>query len=495
MDAEQLKRDLREGNIEPERAVDLLVKLLELKNRQIAELEKRLGEKSKTLNEPFSVEAELKRQEKRGMKIRKLKKSKRRGRIKTEQKLSSCTRTEKVYPVGVPESECYHSHTRAVWRLIDGQATRIAYEIYRGPKNQYGKIPGVIGRGEFGSEIMVAIAYQVYIVGLSFDKVCLILGFFNNLTLRKSQAEAMLKQLARHWEREFDHLVTLLANSAVVHTDETSWSINSVWAFISEQSRVLLFGVHKDAATLAIILNPLVFAGFLCSDDAAVYANFTQAQKCWAHLLRKAIKLTLLDPANEMYREFTDRLLEIYREACRVQRDQRYSNEGRAQQVVELDDAIVALCFSTWSAELPKTSGTDDDFRLLCNELMKLMLAQELFTFVTASPVTKPNGETQAVAGTNNEAERTLRSPAQCRDTGRTSKTLNGCKRRTVTISVLKSLECYLEKFTLEAIIKETQHWLDTGQSCFAKLLQKLKLEPSANSILAILFPPAAPII
>jgi len=39
----------------------------------------------------------------------------------------------------------------------------VAYEIYRGPKNQYGKIPGVFGRSEFGAEITLAIAYQVYI--------------------------------------------------------------------------------------------------------------------------------------------------------------------------------------------------------------------------------------------------------------------------------------------------------------------------------------------
>ncbi len=45
-----------------------------------------------------------------------------------------------------------------------------------------------------------------------------------------------------------------------------------------------------------------------------------------AHLLRKAIKLTLQDPDNKVYRAFTDRLLEIYREACRVQRDQRLND-------------------------------------------------------------------------------------------------------------------------------------------------------------------------
>ena len=78
------------------------------------------------------------------------------------------------------------------------------------------------------------------------------------------------------------------------------------------------------------------------SDDAAIYANFTAAQKCWAHLLRKAIKLTLQEPNNLDYRNFADRLLEIYRAACRVQRDGRFSDAGRTQKVADLDDEILA---------------------------------------------------------------------------------------------------------------------------------------------------------
>jgi transposase len=64
-----------------------------------------------------------------------------------------------------------------------------------------------------------------------------------------------------------------------VHTDETSWSINSVWAFLSEKARVVLFGVHKDAVTLEQLLDPQTFGGLVISDDAAVYENFNQAQK------------------------------------------------------------------------------------------------------------------------------------------------------------------------------------------------------------------------
>jgi transposase len=389
----------------------------------------------------------------------------------------------------VPKKDCYLSHTRVVWRLENGQAVLVAYEVYRGPNNRYGKIPGVLGRSEFGIEIVLAVAYQVFVVGLSFDKVCLLTNFFQNLKLHKSQVDALLGQLCRHWQREFDLLCTLLAHSLVVHADETSWSINSVWAFLSEKVRLLFFGVHKDADTLAQILDPETFGGIVISDDASVYGNFTTAQKCWAHLLRKAIKLTLVDPTSEKYRRFADRLLEIYRAACQVQRDKRLSTAGRQQKAGDLDDEILDLCLQTWAAELPRGEGPEDDYRLLNNELMRLMLAKELFTFVTAAAVQTPNGTTMPVAGTNNEAERTLRSAAQARKTGRTSKTLRGARRQTVIVSVLESLRVHLATFTLSSVIDEVRRWCDTGQSCFAKLLRKLKLPPTTKSVLDILLP------
>lgn len=335
MDAiERIKEDIRKGHIDPERLVEVIAALqrqlqaqageLEWAKRRIEELEKQAGRSAAThVDEPYSLRAEVRRQEARGRQARQRNRPVRRGRLTTAEKIRQAVRTEKVFPAGVPESDCRSSHTRVIWRLENGQAVLVAYEVYRGPKNRFGKIPGALGRSEFGIEIILTIAHLVYIAGLSFDKVCVLLKFFQNLPLRKSQADALLHQLSRHWAGEFERLCTLLANSAVVHTDETSWSIHSVWAFLSEQARVLLFGVHKDAETLQAILDPATFAGIVISDDAAVYANFTQSQKCWAHLLRKAIKLTLVEPANAKFRQFADQLLEIYRTACRVQRDGR----------------------------------------------------------------------------------------------------------------------------------------------------------------------------
>jgi hypothetical protein len=493
MDVEQFKDDVREGRIDANRLVDLVVTLqrqLQAAKRRIDELEKKLGGlPTQKIAEPFSVRSEERRQEARGKKRRKRNRPLRRGRITTAEKIARAARTEKVFPAGVPHDDCKLSHTRPIWRLEDGRAVLVAYEVYRGPKNRYGTIPGALGRNEFGMEIIVAIAYLVYVVGLSFDKVCALLNFFQSLELRKSQADALLNQLSRHWEREFDTLCTLLANSAVVHSDETSWSINSVWAFVSEKVRVLFFGVHKDADTLKQILDPETFAGIVVSDDAAVYANFTRSQKCWAHLLRKAIKLTLLEPDNEEYRQFTDRLLEIYRAACRVQCDRRLGDAGRAKKVAAMDDEILKLCGSMWFAELPPLDGPADDYRLLANELMRLMLAEQLFTFVTAAPVETPTGEVVPVAGTNNEGERTLRSAAEARKTGRTSKTLRGARRRTVVVSVLESLRGHLSTFTLSSVIDEILRWSETGKSCFARLLASLPIPPPTKSLLDHVLP------
>lgn len=497
MDAiDQLREDVRQGRVDVDRLIDVIVALqrqLEAARQRIDELEKKDGLGAPTsvkLDQPFSVRAEEKRQRNRNKNKLKLSRRGRRGRFTSADKLKLAERTVPCYPEGVLQEECWLSHTRPVWRLEQGRAILIAYQIYRGPGNRYGKIAGVLNRSEFGMEIVIEIAYFVYVIGLSFDKVCLMLQFLQGLPLGKTQVDGLLQCLARHWQHEFDVLCLLLANSLVVHTDETSWSINSVWAFLSEKARVLFHGVHKDADTLKEILDPATFAGLVISDDAAVYANFSQAQKCWAHLLRKAIKLTLQEPDNQEYRQFTDRLLAIYRQACRVQRDGRLSALGRQHKVADLDDEVLELCVGMWVLELPPLEeSAENNYRLLCNEVMGLMLDQQLFTFVTADPAPAPNGQNEPVSGTNNEAERTLRGTAAARKTGRTSKTVRGARRQTIIVSVLESLRLYLTTFSLTDIIAEMDRWWQAGQSCFTWLLKKMKLPSPTASILDKVLP------
>lgn len=456
----------------------------------IAELQKLVEKLSKErgknpterLDESYSLAAEAKRkqrekeQRQKEAKAKKQKKANRKNkkdkkaRMTTAEKVKLATRTETVYPTDRSPKECSFSHHRVAWRLEDGKAVLVAYKIYRFRK-EFGKPAGLVGRSEYGIEIMIALAYQVYVVGLSIDKACQTLNFFQQLKLRKSQADALLNRLAREWENEFENLCSLLANSAVVHCDETSWSINSVWAFLNEKLTVLFYGVHKDGATLQQILDKNKFDGTLVSDNAAVYRGFTKSQKCWAHLIRKAIKLTLVDSGNASYRKMVDDLLSIYRDAKKVAGDGRLSDAGRASRVDDLYDRVVGACVGGWTNE--KVGGTEavDDYHRLCNEIMKLMVDRELFLFVTEAEV----------EGTNNASERQLRPDALARKTGRTNKTPRGARRQSIISSVLQSIGKQLDVFQLQTVIDEVKRWTAVGQSCFETMLGDVSSEQNVS--------------
>ena len=267
----------------------------------------------------YSLDAEAKRRRRR-------RKKKSSGRRPTFLKFADAHRYEDSYPAGVARSTCPLVRERAVWRLEDGQAVLIGYRIHRAPGGTEPRIPGVTPRCEYGLEILVVLAFLVYVIGISLDKACALLAFFCQLPLSKAQADALLRQLANHWEAEYDILCDLIAHAAVVYMDETGWKIGSegcsLWTFATQLQRVFLFGCHKDAATLDTMLPPDVFDGIGVSDDAAVYRHrFVRAQKCWAHLLRKAIKLALLYPRKKTYQRFLDQLLALYNDAKRSAAD------------------------------------------------------------------------------------------------------------------------------------------------------------------------------
>jgi hypothetical protein len=185
---ETLRQEVQEGRVGVERLLDFIaaqqrqlqtaLRELQVAKQRIDELENQHGTPPPPakLEQPFSLRAEEKRQQARGQKPKRQRKG-RLGRLRTKDKIALAERREPVFPQGVPATECRLSHIRPVWRLEQGRAVLVAYAIYRGRNGQYGQIPGVLGRSEFGLEIVTQIAFMVYVVGLSFEKVCLLLHF------------------------------------------------------------------------------------------------------------------------------------------------------------------------------------------------------------------------------------------------------------------------------------------------------------------------------
>src|SRR3954451_18920098 len=370
MDVRQARIDVQAGRLSAEDLLDLLDQQEQAIQRLTAEvqrLKQRLAQyepevqreatppkpTSQTPSASYSVDAEEKRRRRR----RRRQKSP--GRRPTQLKFADAERSEEVYSHGVPRADCRPLRERAVWRLLDGRAGRVGYRVFAGPGGHEGRIPGVTPRCEYGIEILVVLAFLVYIIGVSLDKACAVLAFFCRLPLAKSQADALLRQRARHWQGESDLLCELPARAAVVYLDETGWKVGSegcsLWTFASELQRVFLFGCHKDAATLDAMLPPDVFAGIGVSADAAVYRHrFTRAQKCWAHLLRKVIRLALLYPRKRSYQRFLDQLLELYHDAKGAAADGRLGAAGRRQRVAELEGRLCRLCQPYWREPTPE---------------------------------------------------------------------------------------------------------------------------------------------
>jgi transposase len=478
MDVRQARIEFEAGRLSAEALLDLLEQQEQAIQRLRAEVQRlrqRLAQYEPevqreatpprpTPSASYSVDAEEKR---RRRKRRRKKKSP--GRRPTRLKFADAEHIEEVYPDGVPRADCRPVRERAVWRLIDGRAVRVGYRVFAGPGGHEGRIPGVTPRCEYGIEILVVLAFLVYIIGVSLDKACAVLAFFCRLPLAKSQADALLRQLARHWQGEFDLLCELLARAAVVYMDETGWKVGSqgcsLWTFASELQRVFLFGCRKDAATLEAMLPPDVFDGVGVSDDAAVYrGRFARAQKCWAHLLRKAIRLALLYPRKRSYQRFLDELLQIFQDAKRAAADGRLGEQGRQQRVAELEGRLCELCNPYWRDTTPEMKPHERDFANLVNELLGRLLDEELFTFVL-QPEVEP---------TNNRTERLHRGAALDRKAGRTSKTAAGAQRRSIIVSVLESLRVNLESFTLASVLQEVQRWMRDGSSLFAQQWQAL---------------------
>ena len=148
-----------------------LTKRVEELARVVEELQKR--NPTPRLDEAYSMKAEENRRkdaERGGKSGRRKQKSARRGRISTAENLAQATYHEDVFPDGFHRDQCSLKYSRPVWRVIAGRGVFMAYHIYAGPDGRVPTIPGVPKRGEFGQEIIVTLAWQHHIIGLSLDK-------------------------------------------------------------------------------------------------------------------------------------------------------------------------------------------------------------------------------------------------------------------------------------------------------------------------------------
>ena len=204
----------------------------------------------------------------------------------------------------------------------------------------------------------------------------------------------MEKRTSKALKPAYDEALETVRKDEVVNADETSWPFKGkkAWLWVAATALIAVFRIDKNRSKAAWQRFLGGFAGILCTDRYAAYADHALElrQVCWAHLKRDIQALVdagaaAVDVGHSGLR-FVTRLFSVWR-------DFKAHKIDRAGLRMKAFD--IKADFGRWRAGAAKCS--DPRASSLARQLERMKPA--LFTFL----------DREGVEPTNNRAERTIR--------------------------------------------------------------------------------------
>jgi transposase len=274
---------------------------------------------------------------------------------------------------------------------------------------------------QLGPNILGLGAELKHDLGVSYGKVARFVRLTFGLDADASSFARADQRLAQDFASTYADLQTQLRQSAVVHVDETGWKVGGhsawLWVFTNDQLTFYVIDPHRDHAVVERILGH-DFAGVLITDCFLAYDPLTYAKsKCVGHLLRRCH--TLVESANASAIRFSEQAACLFRGALKLkERKPSLSAHGYRVACGRLEAAFDRL--------LARSYRQADTIRFV-----KLLRKQRayLFTFLYID----------AVAPTNNAAERELRPAVIIRKTNGCNRSANGATAHAILASVIRT--------------------------------------------------------
>jgi transposase len=305
---------------------------------------------------------------------------------------------------------------------------------------------------QIGPNALGLAAELKHVMGVPFGKVARILSTATDLELNRSTLARASQRLARKCWPTYARLVLRLRPGAVTHVDETGWKVggHSAWLWVFTNDDISLYVIDPSRAHEVVedILGT-EYAGVLVSDCFMAYDPLTCTQsKCVGHLLRHCKELQEIKSGRAV--QFTRDLAHLLRAAITLKaRRQKLSVHGYQVACGRLEAALDRLL---------ARHLTDADNARFAKTLRKQR--PRLLTFLYHD----------AVAPTNNAAERELRPAVVVRKTGGCNRTDAGAKAHAVLASVLRT--CQKQGFDPVEVI---QHLLHSAETLMFDLVAKPK--------------------
>jgi transposase len=279
-------------------------------------------------------------------------------------------------------------------------------------------------------------------LGIPYGKTARILSTATDLHVERSTLARASQRLAQKCEPSYAQLVVRLRQGEVVHADETGWRIggHAAWLWVFTNEDVSLYVIDPSRAhEVAEKILSRDYAGVLVCDCFTAYDPLKCRQsKCVSHLLRHCTDLQALKSGRAA--QFSQALADLLRQAIALKgRQAQLSAHGYAVACGRLEAALDRLL-----AQPMREADTARFIRTLQKQRPRLL------TFLYH----------QAVAPTNNAAERELRPAVVVRKTGGCNRTDAGAHAHAILASILRT--CTKQGFDPVEVLKYLLHHAET---------------------------------
>lgn len=297
-------------------------------------------------------------------------------------------------------------------------------------------------------------------MGLPYGKTAKVLSTATDLNVQRSTLARASQRLARQCRPTYTQLVLRLRQSEAAYVDETGWKVGGrsawLWVFTNDDLSVYVIDPSRAHEVVEEVLGA-DYAGVLVSDCFLAYDPLTYAQsKCVGHLLRRCQELQEMKSGRAV--QFSQDLARLLRAAIKLkERRDQLSDHGYRVACGRLEAALDRLL---------ERQLTDADNARFAKTLRKQR--PRLLTFLYH----------EAVAPTNNAAERELRPAVVVRKTGGCNRTETGADAHAILASVLRT--CHKQGLDPVAVLKKVLHSAET-------IILDLVAQPKSGTLL----PPA----
>jgi hypothetical protein len=275
-----------------------------------------------------------------------------------------------------------------------------------------------------GLRLVVFTAWLHYLVGVSVNNLVAMVSVFSSFKVSAGGLTQAWKNLAHYLEGSYNEIGKRVAESAVLHADETGWRLNGLthwlWCFTTQKLCYYVITRSRGSPVVNQVLG-ILFKGILICDFWGAYNKISALakQRCLYHLFTELVKVDKHN-RSDAWKAFRKKLSRLLKDAVRLSENSRRLSDRydhlKARLYIRLEEMIAGRY-------------EDQDVKRLIKRFKRHK--DQLFTFL----------EHPGVSPYNNHAEQQMRKAVLCRRVSQQNRSEQGAKTQAILMTLFRTAE------------------------------------------------------